>query len=112
MIRRRSHVGHRASHNPAGTCSAGLDPPGSPPDTGLVNVETESTENRELIVSAVVERLAHRYPEAPRRHITDVVNGEYDALDEGRIRTYIPTLVEHSARGRLHREFARRPGES
>lgn len=90
----------------------GLDPPASRPDTGWVNVETEGTENRELIVSGVVDRLALRYPKAPRRHITDVVDDEYDALDGGRIRTYIPTLVEHSARDRLDREFARRPAES
>lgn len=30
----------------------------------------------------------------------------------GLIRTYIPTLFEHSARDRLSREFALRPGES
>lgn len=108
MIRRGSHLGYGASVTGAESGPAGLDPPGSPHDTGLVNDETGSTENRELIVSAVVGRLALRYPEAPRKHIADVVDDEYDALDGGRIRTYIPTLVEHSARDLLHREFARR----
>lgn len=112
MIRRGPHAGYGASQHRAESRPAGLDPPGSRHDTGLVNVETASTENREFIVSSVVDRLAVRYPQAPRRHIADVVDDEYDALDGGRIRTYIPTLVEHSARDRLHREFARRPDQS
>lgn len=36
--------------------------------------------------------------------IAGVVAEEYELLDAGRIRTYIPTLVEHGARNRL-REF-------
>lgn len=62
-------------------------------------------ETKEPIVKRVVERLAVRYPEAPRAHIAGIVGEEYDSLDRGRIRIYIPTLVEHSARTRLHREF-------
>ncbi|MFF2318253.1 three-helix bundle dimerization domain-containing protein [Arthrobacter sp. NPDC058097] len=77
-----------------------------------MNAETGNTDDREHIVSAVVGRLALRYPQAPRKRIADVVDDEYEALDGGRIRTYIPTLVEHGARDRLHREFARRPGLS
>jgi hypothetical protein len=65
-----------------------------------------SDETKEPIVKRVVERLAARYPEAPRERISGIVGEEYDALDSGRIRTYIPTLVEHSARTRLHREFS------
>jgi hypothetical protein len=68
--------------------------------TGLVSDET-----KEPIVTRVVERLAVRYPEAPRAHIAGIVGEEYDSLDRGRIRIYIPTLVEHGARTRLHREF-------
>ena len=63
----------------------------------LVNDEV-----KEPIVRRVVERLAARYPEAPRPYIAGIVGEEYDALDSGRIRTYIPTLVEHGARSRLH----------
>lgn len=65
-----------------------------------------SDEAKDPIVTRVVERLAARYPEAPREHISGVVGEEYDALESGRIRTFIPTLVEHSARTRLHREFS------
>lgn len=66
--------------------------------TGLVNDETE-----EHLVRRVVERLAVRYPEAPRTLITEIVDEEYHGLDSGRIRTYVPTLVENGARTRLHR---------
>ena len=51
----------------------------------LVNDEV-----KEPIVRRVVERLAARYPEAPRPYIAGIVGEEYDALDSGRIRTYIP----------------------
>jgi len=40
----------------------------------------------------------------PRRRIEGIVGEEYDSLDTGRIRIYIPTLVENSARTRLRRE--------
>ena len=69
-----------------------------PHHTGLVNNETEVH-----LVERVVERLAARYPEAPRTLINEIVGEEYHGLDNGRIRTYVPTLVENSARTRLHR---------
>ena len=34
-------------------------------------------------------------------HIAGIVGEEFDALNAGRIRTYIPTLVERGARVRL-----------
>lgn len=75
--------------------------------TGLV-----SEDNKDPIVRRVVERLAVRYPDAPRTHIAGIVGEEYDSLDRGRIRIYIPTLVEHSARTRLHRELNGRSPDS
>lgn len=63
-------------------------------------------------VGKIVERLAARFPEAPRTHIAGVVGQEYDLLETGRIKIYIPTLVEHNARQRLHREFTSRPSDS
>jgi hypothetical protein len=38
-------------------------------------------------------------------HIAGIVGEEFDALIAGRIRTYIPTLVERGARVRLTSEF-------
>ncbi|AOT05664.1 three-helix bundle dimerization domain-containing protein [Arthrobacter sp. U41] len=65
-----------------------------------------SESEKETIVRAVVDRLSARFPEAPRPHIAGVVGEEYESLANGRIRSYIPTLVEHEARTRLQREFS------
>jgi hypothetical protein len=56
-------------------------------------------------IDQVVERLAARFPHVPRVHIAGIVGEEFDALNAGRIRTYIPTLVERGARMRLKSEF-------
>ncbi|GAC1491311.1 MAG: hypothetical protein NVS2B15_10540 [Pseudarthrobacter sp.] len=62
----------------------------------------DDTEKHEVIAK-VTDRLSVRYPETSRYYITGVVAEEYALLDAGRIRTYIPTLVEHSARNRLRK---------
>ena len=64
-------------------------------------------ESKTHIVTRIVDRLADRYPDAPRPQVEVIVEEEYDTLDGGRIRTYIPTLVEHSARDRISSEYAR-----
>jgi len=61
---------------------------------------------RQDTISNVIDRIAARYPDAPRTLIARVVAEEYDSLGASRIRTYIPTLVEHGARNRINREFA------
>lgn len=65
-----------------------------------------SDEEKESTIDQVVERLAGRFPDADRGLIAGIVSEEYDALDSGRIRTFIPTLVEKGAKTRLRREFA------
>ncbi|SDL02674.1 hypothetical protein SAMN04487916_10575 [Arthrobacter sp. ov407] len=60
---------------------------------------------KEPSIDQVVDRLAARFPHIPRMHIAGIVGEEFDALNEGRIRTYIPTLVERGARVRLKSEF-------
>jgi hypothetical protein len=67
---------------------------------------SDSDEEKESTIDQVVERLAGRFPEADRRLIAGIVSEEYDALDSGRIRTFIPTLVEKGAKTRLRRELA------
>jgi hypothetical protein len=68
----------------------------------------DDTEKHDTIAK-VTDRLAARYPDAPRPLIAGVVAEEYESLDASRIRTYIPTLVEHGAKNRLNREFAAQP---
>ena len=60
---------------------------------------------KESSIDQVVDRLAARFPHVPRIHIAGIVGEEFDALNAGRIRTYIPTLVERGARVRLKSEF-------
>lgn len=67
--------------------------------------EQVSDAEREPTIRKVAERLASRFPAAPRHRIEGIVAEEYDSLDTGRIRIYIPTLVENSARTRLNREL-------
>lgn len=49
----------------------------------------------------VVDRLAAKFPALAREHIEDVVQQEHSHLDTGRVRAFIPVLVEHAARDRL-----------
>lgn len=64
-----------------------------------------SEAEKEPTVRKVTDRLAGRFPDAPKTLIAGIVEEEYDSLDSGRIRIYIPTLIENSARNRLHRDF-------
>jgi hypothetical protein len=70
----------------------------------------DDTEKHDTIAK-VTDRLAARYPDVPRPLVARLVEEEYETLDASRIRTYIPTLVEHGARNRLNREFARQTAE-
>lgn len=49
----------------------------------------------------VVDRLAARFPALSREQIEEVVQQEHSMLDTGRVRAFIPVLVEHAARDRL-----------
>lgn len=51
----------------------------------------------------VVDRLAAKFPALPRERIEDVVLQEHSLLDSGRVRAFVPVLVEHAARDRLSR---------
>lgn len=62
-----------------------------------------SESDTEATIGKIVDRLAARYPNHPRPLIAGIVQEEYDSLDQGRIRIYIPTLVENAAKDRLRR---------
>lgn len=65
----------------------------------MSDAESEST------IPKIVDRLAVRFPDAPTPRIVEIVREEYESLESGRIRIYIPTLIENAARNRLHGEF-------
>jgi hypothetical protein len=52
-------------------------------------------------LAAVVDRLARRFPDHPRSFIEDVVAYEHGLFEDGRVRDYIPILVERAAKLRL-----------
>ncbi|MDR6790995.1 phage tail protein X [Pseudarthrobacter oxydans] len=58
----------------------------------------------------VVDRLAAHFPGQPRSVIEDVVAHEHSLFDEGRVRDYIPILVERAAKLRLARQHLLVPG--
>lgn len=62
------------------------------------------TKDEELrAIGKVVERLAERFPTVPRPSIEEAVRAEHGALDGGRVRDFVPVLVERAAKARLSR---------
>jgi hypothetical protein len=60
---------------------------------------TRDDEARALV--AVINHLTERFPDIPRSVIEDVVAEEHSSLSSGRIRDYVPVLVEHATKKRL-----------
>ena len=52
-------------------------------------------------LTGVVNRLAEKFPQVPKEQIEDVVQQEHRSLDSGRVRDFVPLLVEHAARDGL-----------
>ncbi|WP_199190298.1 three-helix bundle dimerization domain-containing protein [Cryobacterium sp. N22] len=55
-------------------------------------------------IDQVIDRLSQRFPSLEREHIADVVQVEHGQLDEGRVRDFVPVLVEKAAKRRLKKE--------
>ena len=55
-------------------------------------------------IDEVTERLADRFPTLERSHVEEIVQDEWHRLDDGRVRDFVPVLVEHEARERLRKE--------
>jgi N-acyl-D-aspartate/D-glutamate deacylase len=55
-------------------------------------------------VENVVARLAARFPSLGRDRVQQVVDEELARVEDGRVREYIPALVEHAADERLRQE--------
>ncbi|MDN4643346.1 three-helix bundle dimerization domain-containing protein [Arthrobacter sp. PsM3] len=62
-----------------------------------------NTDEELRAVGNVVDRLAERFPDISRSSIEEAVREEHRALEGGRVRDYVPVLVEHAARARLSR---------
>ncbi|MET0713641.1 MAG: hypothetical protein ABW091_15470 [Microbacterium sp.] len=55
-------------------------------------------------IDQVISRLAERFPSLERDHIAGVVNEELHELDGGRVRDFVPVLVEKASKKRLKKE--------
>ena len=60
-------------------------------------------------IEEVIDRLAERFPTLERTHVAEIVHEEWRNLDAGRVRDFVPVLVEHEARERLRQEAAHAP---
>ncbi|GAA1761149.1 three-helix bundle dimerization domain-containing protein [Agromyces humatus] len=55
-------------------------------------------------IENVVARLEARFPTVSHEDVAAVVREEQHRLDDGRVRDFVPVLVEHAARDRLRAE--------
>ena len=75
--------------------------PGGAPT--LKNVPMSELDETQAI-DQVINRLAERFPSLERDHIAKVVDDELRQLDGGRVRDFVPVLVEKGAKKRLKKE--------
>jgi len=52
-------------------------------------------------IEDVVKRLKKKYPAVSGKHIEGLVNADYEALKNAKLRDYIAVLVEHSAKTKI-----------
>ena len=55
-------------------------------------------------IDQVINRLAERFPSLERAQIAEVVEEELRQLDGGRVRDFVPVLVEKAAKKRLKKQ--------
>jgi hypothetical protein len=55
-------------------------------------------------IDQVIGRLSSRFPTLERDHIAAVVEDEHRQLEKGRVRDFVPVLVEKAAKSRLKKE--------
>lgn len=63
-----------------------------------------NAEDEDRAVAHVIDRLAERFPGMPRTSIERAVQENREALAGGRVRDYIPVLIEHGAKEQLRHE--------
>lgn len=62
------------------------------------------TNDEELLhIDQVIDRLGMRFPELPRESIEQVVHSAHEHFANGKVRDFVPLLVERLAREKLQR---------
>ena len=64
-----------------------------------------------VAIEHAIDRLAERFPTVDRARVEQIVDEELHRLDGGRVRDFIPVLVEHEAKERLRSEAVHLPLE-
>ena len=64
-----------------------------------------------VAIEHAIDRLAERFPTVDRARVEQIVDEELHRLDGGRVRDFIPVLVEHEAKERLRSEAVPLPLE-
>ncbi|MDZ8171959.1 three-helix bundle dimerization domain-containing protein [Microbacterium xanthum] len=67
--------------------------------------------DEDVAIDHAIDRLAERFPSVARTRVEQIVDEERRRLDGGRVRDFIPVLVEHEAKERLRREAVPAPLE-
>jgi hypothetical protein len=62
-----------------------------------------SGKDEEREIDDVVDRLAGRFPSVDRALVDEIVHDEFHQLDGGRVRDFVPVLVERAAHDRLRK---------
>lgn len=62
------------------------------------------SEHDDAVAAKMLARIAARFPTVPSARLEAIVQEEQDRLSGGRIRDYIPVLVERATTERLRRE--------
>ena len=64
-----------------------------------------------VAIEHAIDRLAERFPTVDRARVEQIVDEELHRLDGGRVRDFIPVLVEHEAKERLRAFLEKRAGK-
>jgi len=65
------------------------------------DVSPLADEDEEMAIEKVIDRLAERFPSIEHAEVSKIVHEEAHKLDGGKVRDFVPVLVEHEARDRL-----------
>ena len=63
-----------------------------------------SEPDEDRVMEKVIDRLSGQFPSLTRDHVQQIVDEEFARLEVGRIRDFVPVLVEHAAKERLRNE--------
>ena len=70
----------------------------------MQNAHMSQKPDEDRAIDEVISRLSEKFPSLSHEHIEAVVDEELHRLDGGRVRDFVPVLVERAAKHRLKAE--------